>query len=266
MTMRVLFAMAVAVFCCGCYDTFDAPAYVGREISPNAAIRELHDFYYGKPFVVTDDMVIGGYVTSSDKSGNFYRTFTIRDASGGVEILAGTSDLHNIYPIGCYVCVKLEGCAVCESRGVLQVGAEAETYENIDVDYFYSKVELDRCIIRSGRDVEPIDIPVLPYSGLDASLCGCPVRLDGLKLVRPSGFADNEPCTLSGYRAFETAGGNRIYTYTNGYADFADDEVPDGRVNITGILQYGSISDEPNDCFILKMRGREDCSVADGDL
>lgn len=266
MTVRVLFASVATVLCCGCYDTFDAPADVGRDAVPNTTIRKLRDFYYGKPFVVHDDMVVGGYVTSSDKSGNFYRTFTIRDASGGAEILAGTSDLHNVYPVGCYVCVKLEGCAVGESRGVLQIGAEAETYENLDVDYFFSKVELDRRIFRSGMDIESIDIPVLPYSELEVSLCGTPVTVCGLQLVRPTDLPEAEPCIWSGYRMFEDAGGGRIYTYTNNYADFADDEVPADCVNITGILQYGSISGEQNDCFILKMRSREDCSVVVGDL
>lgn len=260
--MRVGAAVAIcaAVLCCGCYDTFDTPNGVAvREVAPNASVRELRDMYYGKPMVVSEKIIIGGYVTSSDKAGNFYRTFTIRDASVGVEIMAGTRDLHNVYPEGCYVCVDVGGCAAGESRGVLQIGAEAESYDNFDVDYFYSKVELDRRIFRSSRNPVSIDIPVVAYSDLDRALCGCPVTLAGLKSVRPSELAENERCTWSGYRMFEDDEGRRIYTYTNAYADFADDTVPDVTVDITGILQYGAVAGESDDCFILKMRSREDC-------
>ena len=42
-------------------------------------------------------IVIEGYVTSSDSTGNFYEVVTIQDATGGIDIKINTSDLYTVY-------------------------------------------------------------------------------------------------------------------------------------------------------------------------
>ena len=216
-------------------------------------ISDVHKRYYGRTIIVDSDITIGGYVTSSDKAGNFYRTFTIGDAGGGAEIMAGLDDLHNIYPEGCFVCIRLRGCAVGESMGVMRIGLPAESYDWYDVDYFYSRVNLDKYIAR-GDVASKLPVRTVTIDELSVEMCGLPVCIENLVC------ADEEVDTVwDGYKAFEDSDGRRIYTYTGRYADFADRTVPSSAVAITGILQYGRINRE--DSFILKMRDHEDCFV-----
>ncbi|MCQ2142551.1 MAG: DUF5689 domain-containing protein [Bacteroidales bacterium] len=50
-----------------------------------------------KPFVMDDDYVIKGRVTTTDKPGNFYKSFYIQDYTGGMEIKIGKNGLYNDY-------------------------------------------------------------------------------------------------------------------------------------------------------------------------
>lgn len=252
--------MFVAIVMSGCYNSADTPRYVHESTSANTTLSSLRSMYKGYTFEIADDIIVEGVATSSDKAGNFYRTFTINDGTAGAEIMAGTNDLHNSYPPGCRVFVKVKGCAVGMSRSVLQIGMMPESFENYETDYFYSDVLLDRHIVRSGESVN-VDIRTLEYEELTPSACGMPVRICDLY---PVGTSEAETDTWAGYRCFTDGNGNAVYTYTSDYADFADRALPASSVDITGILQYGEISGIPGSHYILKMRSEEDCYIHNG--
>ena len=103
----------------------------------------------------------------------------------------------------------------------------------------------------------------MEFNELTADKCGCLVKICDLK---PVAREDSEagPDTWSGYRCFTDNNGNQVYTYTSEYADYADNRLPSANVDITGILQYGSIAGQSGEHYILKMRSDEDCSIQDG--
>lgn len=236
-------------------------------LKPNTTLAELRKLWRGKTFEISEPVVVGGVVTSSDKAGNFYQTFTISDGTGSAEIRAGMRDLHNPYPEGCRLAIRLNGCAIGVERGVLQIGLMPESYSNYAVDYFYSKVLLDRHIVRSGElvAIEPTEVE---YKELSIEMCGSLVRIDGLQHVISEEKAPDAAgergmvpplATWAGYRVFVDTDGNRVYTYTSNYADFAVREVPNGPCAITAILQYGTVQGTSGEWFILKMRSENDC-------
>lgn len=236
------------------------------DVKPNMTLAELRGLWHGATFEVTKPMVVSGVVTSSDRAGNFYHTFTIADETAAAEIRAGMRDLHNPYPIGCRLWVRLEGCAVGVERGVLQIGLLPESYSNYTVDYFYSKVLLDRHIVRCG-DVAEVTPTKMEYDDLRVDMCGSLVRVEGVQLQpdlpeqgeQPE-QGDSQPAKWTGYRTFADADGNRLYTHTSNYADFAAEEVPTTPCDITGILQYDKVAGVEGECFILKMRSIDDCT------
>ena len=265
-----ILTICAAVLLCGCYNSTRLPGGKGSDLKPNMSLAELRNLWHGKTVAIDEPFVVGGYVTSSDVAGNFYQTFTISDGERAVEIMAGMRDLHNSYPLGCYLCVKLEGCAVGVERGVLQIGLMPASYSNYAVDYFYSRAVIDQHLVRSG---EVVDVEALPLdvASLDESMCGLLVRIEDLQLVveevDPSEdeeeIAEPEPATWSGYRKFVDMAGNLVFTYTSDYANYAAEEVPTTMCAITGILQRGKVSGVPGDSFILKMRSKDDCVAID---
>ncbi len=244
----------------GCRSYDSPPDEDGTPQAPNISIADLHDLCGKGPLDICEPLVAGGYVTSSDRAANFNRTFTIEDSTGGMEIMAGLYDLHNIYPLGCYVTVRLEGCTVAESRGVLQAGIAAAEYDSYPTSYFSSRALLDRHVF--GYDIRR-EVAPLPLSAdeLDIGMCGRLVTVGPLRLVTDGEHAEgwnvNRDGTWSGYNFFADERGTIVAVYTSAYADYAARRVPDRQTALTGILQYGKADGE--DCFMIKMRDENDC-------
>ncbi len=242
----------LCVFGAGCKH-FDEPAWPeSMPDAPNIAIADLHEMVAGRTVVVEQNIVIGGYVTSSDEASNFYRTLTIEDSTGGAEIMVGLYDIHNIFPKDYYLTINLNGCAVGEHYGVMQVGVPAADYSYYSTDYFSSRVVVDKHIKRfdKHRNISPQPLSV---SELSLSACG--------RLVNVANLTSVGEGVWSGYAIFADKDGRSVAIYTSEYATYAQKPLPAGRVSITGVLQYGKVEGE--ECFIIKMRDEKDCSNID---
>lgn len=259
--IRNTIAILIVIVAMGCRD-YDEPNTI-KDVPPstNISIGELRNLVGNKTKHIEQELVIGGYVTSSDEAGNFYRTFTIEDYTGGVEIMAGLYDLHNLYPMGHYVIVKLQGCTVAPHYNVLQAGLAAKSYSNYPTDYFTSRPVIDKHVACYDvvRHVTPATqtIPTL-----EGSMCGRLVTIDNLTLctaLHADGWQANNVGKWSGYNFFQDDAGNQIAVYTSEYANYAEHEVPTSAVSITGILQYGTTDGE--EYYMIKMRNEEDCQI-----
>ena len=233
----------------GC-KKFDEPAQDSATAqAANIAIADLHAMLGDRKVIIDQDIIIGGYVTSSDKASNFHRTFIIEDASGGAEIMAGLYDLHNIYPEGYYITANLKGCAIGEQLGVMQIGMPAASYSYYPTDYFASRAVIDKYIKRYNlrRDVAPLPLTIEELTPLH---CG--------RLVNIGRLTATEQGIWNGYKIFTDDNGQHIAVYTSEYADYAQKPLLGGCVSITGILQYGKVEGE--EYYIIKMRDEKDCN------
>lgn len=69
---------------------------------------------------VTQNLVVKGYVTSSDASGNFFREFYMQDAienaTAGIKVILNQTNSHNQFNIGREVYIRLKGLYIGETR------------------------------------------------------------------------------------------------------------------------------------------------------
>ena len=259
--IRNAVAILIVIIAMGCKD-YDEPNTIDNvPPSTNISIGELRNLVGDKAKHIEQELVIGGYVTSSDEVGNFYRTFTIEDYTGGVEIMAGLYDLHNLYPMGHYIIAKLQGCTVAPHYEVLQVGLAAKSYSSYPTDYFESRPMVDKYISCYDviRHVAPSPQTI---SSLDKSMCGRLVTIHNLTLctsLHTDGWQVNNADKWSGYNFFQDNAGNQIAVYTSEYANYAEQAVPTTAVTLTGILQYGTADGE--EYYMIKMRDESDCQI-----
>ena len=94
-----------------------------------AALKQLYLDNGNKPLEIKDDLVIGGQVTSSDRSGNVYRELYIQDESGAISIKIGRTSLYSDYHPGQWVYVRCKGLTLGSYSGMPQLGVEDETDE-----------------------------------------------------------------------------------------------------------------------------------------
>lgn len=224
---------------CG-YDDFgvDYPDAV-EPPAANISIGELHRAYSGVAMTFDRDLVIAGYVTTSDKAENFYRTFFIDDGTGAVEIMAGLYDLHSVYAMHQQITVSLKGLTLQRTDGgIFRIGIPDGSGTQ-PVTYFGHRAMLNRYIFR--KDIYEAVAPLaLAPAGMTESLAG--------KLVRVAGMtADsqyNSETVWSGVLKFCVGAMDSVYVNTSEYAVFAGEKIPAGAVSVTGILQRGRVSGE----------------------
>lgn len=117
-----LWLMVTLLF--GCNRKFDRPPTEGiTDMQPTQTIKELKLRHVaGKFEKITDDAIIEGIVVADDKSGNFYQTIVIQDATGGIAVKIDGYNLYTSYPIGRKVYIKTQGLYLGEYGGMIQIG------------------------------------------------------------------------------------------------------------------------------------------------
>ena len=127
------------------------------KLAVTTTIAELKQLYIdngSKPLEIKDNLVIGGQVISSDRSGNVYRELYIQDDSGAISVKIGKSSLYSDYHPGQWIFVRCKGLTLGSYSGMPQLGVEDETDE-YETAYIDAQYLIDEHIVR-GRQDEPL--------------------------------------------------------------------------------------------------------------
>ncbi|WP_374450935.1 DUF5689 domain-containing protein, partial [Cloacibacterium normanense] len=130
-----IFILSLTVFLTSCVqdDEYSTPDLQGKcqTLTPTKTIAEVKTAYANNTATITDDIIIEGYVSSSDESGNVYKTIYLQDApenpTQGLVVSVDAVSTYTSYPQGSKVYIKLKGLAFGKYGSVLQVG-----YNNLD--------------------------------------------------------------------------------------------------------------------------------------
>ena len=148
---------------------YDKPA-VNKPVTMAAThtIYELAAMYEtGKPWTIDKNIVISGIVSTTDRYGNFYKSFYIQDETGGMEIKLGKNGLYNDYLPGQRIYVDCNGLELGmygykdnSGNGMVQIGfnnGEDDTYET---SYIESSILIDTHVFKGEieGEVEPVVI------------------------------------------------------------------------------------------------------------
>lgn len=181
----------------------DPAPYEVVTMEPTHTIAELAAMYViEKPWVIDEDIIIEGKVSTTDQPGNFYKSFYIQDETGGMEIKIGKNGLYNDYKPGQTVYVKCQGMSLgmygwkkpgtyngepTGGCGMVQLGYEDPT-EEYETSYLEIPVLIDKHIKRGaiGEEVQPVviteaDLPGREDTQEDNPYIGRLVTLKGLR-------------------------------------------------------------------------------------
>ncbi|MFN7119138.1 MAG: DUF5689 domain-containing protein, partial [Saprospiraceae bacterium] len=152
-----LFILLLGVTFHSCIDQeFDEPPVDGEDpgITPNATIADLKALYKAGQFVpITEDLTIGGVVVADDRSGNYFRSFILQDATAGIEVRINQTSAYNFYPIGRQLFIKCKGLVLGDYNGVAQLGGY--TYIEDGAQNLGDIVALNDHIIKGKRTEAP---------------------------------------------------------------------------------------------------------------
>ncbi len=181
----LIFAAAVAAFvsCQSLKEEFQ-PVFTGKyenpapqqpaSMTPTHTIAQLAARYRtGNPWVINENIIISGIVSTTDQPGNFYKSFYIQDETGGMEIKIGKNGLYNDYLPGqriyvnCHeLCLGMYGykSGNANGNGMVQIGY-TDPSGSYETSYLESSLLIDSHIYKG--EVEGKVVPkVLKQSEL----------------------------------------------------------------------------------------------------
>lgn len=250
-----IFILSLTVFLTSCVqdDVYSTPDLQGKcqDLTPTKTIAEVKaafDLASTNNVTITDDIIIEGYVSSSDESGNVYKTIYLQDApenpTQGLVVSVDAVSAYTSYPQGSKVYIKLKGLAFGKYGNVLQVG-----YMNLDPVTNTSEFGripeklVKEHLVRSCAPKAKIVPKVITLSQLSSSidpLIGALVQVNNAEfpinllcnVYAPNGTTVNRQLV----DPTKTTPENKRVVRNSGYASFAADQLPSGNGTFIGIL------------------------------
>jgi hypothetical protein len=240
------FMLLVISMYLGCVkdDGFSTPKVdcVAPEISATNTIDQVKNMYtFGGATKIETDVIIEGYVVSSDKSGNIYKSLSIQDKpenpTAAIKISIDQSDIYTVYNVGRKVFVKLKGLAVGYSYGSIQIGkATATELGRIPA------LEVKDHIIRSCEVVE-ITPKVVTINELNESMLEMLIQIDNVqfKTSELGNAYGNVKNSTTENRTLESFNGScnltgEVLLRNSGYSDFKNQLLPEGKGSVVAIF------------------------------
>ncbi len=146
----------------GGYDNPDREQPV--KMTATHTIAQLAKKYtIASPWVMDENIVISGIVSTTDRPGNFYKSFYIQDETGGIEIKVGKNGLYNDYKQGQRVYVDcrelslgMYGYKSNYGNGMVQIGFKDPSGE-YETSYLESTLLINTHIFKG--EVEGVPTP-----------------------------------------------------------------------------------------------------------
>ena len=215
----------------------DIPPVVENDDEVTMTIAELlalytvnNDISYAE---IPEGTVISGVVSSSDKEKNCYQYLTIQDETGGIMISLRNTELYAKYPVGLPLKVKCDGLYIGHKYRNKQIakvqdGAMTAINKSEEENYLFPDGEVGP---------EPTPLVITSKNQIDDSYFNRLVRVEGCRLQN-GGVDVFCPDTVSTYttRYMMLEDSTTMGLRTMSRATFANELLPAGRCNLTGIL------------------------------
>ncbi len=231
--MKHTFSFLAVLAMCSCqFDSFDPmEPQEPSQWTVNNSIENLK--YLAGRGTIEQDVVISGIVISSDSSDNIYKKIYIQQGGDAAVVLIGQYDLWVSHPIGSQLKVQMQGAACALRDSLLHLGFQGELDE---MEQYYSVVEsgstaLNARFVQRGEDFQTPQPEIVNIEHITPLLTGRLIEVEGE-------FDENYDETFAGTQSFINSHGDRLGVYTNSWALFANDPLPQGKIRLRGILTY----------------------------
>ena len=208
-------------------------------LSSNVSYSEIKEMYTGQTFQIQEDLIIEGYVSSSDEQGNFFGVLHFQDKlihpTAGFQIEIDVRDSHLFYPEGSKIYIKLKGLYLGKSKGIYKIGGAFSSFGNVSVGRLPAAIVNEHivlsCEVNGTIEPEIVSITNLQEKHINTLIRFDSIQFDESDLDLP--FAIQAEQTE---RVLVQCNGDEIVLLNSGYSDFYNANLPGENGSITGIL------------------------------
>lgn len=254
-----LLAIVTSISFTSCVEDgdFDVPNSIGAE--ENSALQALLNtsgyseisitnlkglFVNGQVTEITSDIYVKGYVSSSDRSGNFYKEFFIQDSptspTTAIKVVTEFIDSYNKFNFGREVYINLKGLYIGEVRsgdGVIAIGGD----RNIDDEVENLSINQTESAVLRSINTEQITPLTVKLSQINDSHVGVFVKVENAHF--PSSLAgktyhdsNNRFDTQRTLESCDGFGFTNFILETSAFASFGFTPMPSGGGSISAVV------------------------------
>lgn len=258
--IALTFLVSLVLWSCVEDTNFDAPANnCPDDLTANTSFTELKLLYTGNVTQILDDLVIEGYVISSDAKGNFFSVLHFQDnptnPTEGFQIEIDLRDSHLFYAPGSKVFIKLKGLYLGNSGGVFKLGGVFSAFGNLSVGRLPA-LKIQEHIFRACDVVTVIEPEVVTIDIIDDSMINTLIRLENIEIVEEELGLPFARIREETERTLKDCLDNEILLLNSGFSDFQQEILPESNGEITGVLS------KDNTDFQLVIRDLNDISFS----
>ncbi len=199
------------------------------------SIAYLKSLYSGHPVDITADYRVRGYVVSTDRYGNFYKSVVVADSTAGIEIKVDMENIFRDLRFGDEVYLHCNGLTLGAYSGLIQLGAASSG--GYETGYIGGDI-LTAYIQVTGQSPEAPQGSTISIPELSPRWLSCLVRIEDVQFVEEErGLLWCEPDADTDRHIIDRSG-NTLTVRTSRYAEFASWLLPQGRGYIEGILSF----------------------------
>lgn len=239
----LLFLMMSVLLSCVQDDDFNVPKPdngpdPAAGITANISIAEVKQLFSGYTTEFTSDLIVEGYVVSSDASGNFYKELYLQDhpsnPTAGIRVALDKQELYLTYDVGRKLFINLKGLFIGEGDGdVLTIGQEVGG-EITGIN----EAEIPDFLIKSAT-VKAIAGKSMQFSEITDAHIGMYVRFFNTQIhANELGLPFVDPAApYSTQHTLESCEEeNTFIVETSAFADFAQLIVPEDNGTVAGVI------------------------------
>lgn len=211
----------------------------GEGLVSNIGFSELKGMYVDGVFQIQEDLVLEGYINSSDLSGNFFGTLHLQDhaesPTQGLQIELDVRDYHLMYPVGSRVYVKLKGLYLGKGNESYKLGAVFSSFGNLSVGRL-PVAAAQQHIINSCDSPYELQPALVKLDSLIDTPLNTLVEFSGMEFEAEelgNTYAQYQEETA---RVLKDCEDLNITLLNSGYSDFQSEVLPEGNGSIKGIL------------------------------
>lgn len=279
-TLLTVFALITTLISCVQDDDFSVPTSLGDEenlylqsLLENAtevSMATVKAMYQEGEIIpqISSDIYVKGYVTSSDRTGNFYKEFFIQDApenpSNTLKVILNRVDTYNQFNPGREVYINLKGLYIGEERvgnGVITVGGNTETNQFGTTVVALTENQIRNHLLRS-QNTATIIPNTVTFAQITDNHLGMLINVDNVEFAANlEGATYFDPTQdYDTQRTLQACDGFAYTTFpleTSSFAIFKDDLLPTGNGTITAIVNKTF----DGSTLVLSLNGTEDVNL-----
>ena len=252
-TIKYLSMLALSlVMATSCMNDFDEPTFEQPPFGNNEIGEATHTIAQLKAQFATiisgnsvqeviDDIIIEGVVVANDETGNVYKQFIINDETGAIIIGVNDVGLYAMVPIGQRVRINCKGLHIGGYGKMAQIGGLYNgKVGRMNKSVYPKHVRLIGSPDLNQAEMQPQVIDESFFTNENKNNLAKFVRLENVTITEANGtelWAPEEKKNSSNVVERNIKMGNtKIVLRMSTYADFANEPIPTGLLNINGVM------------------------------